>query len=655
MSFIILITNSTAEAQTQLGNDIDGAYALDRAGTDISMPDASTIAIGEPYFGGVGKGRVRIFTWNGTAWVQKGSFIYGEEVDDESGKAISMPDANTIAIGAYLNDGIYGVYDSYIGHVRVYEYIGTSWVQKGADIDGENEYDRSGHSVSMPDANTVAIGAIWNDNVGSEAGHARVYSWNGSAWVQKGTDIDGEAEYDYAGFSVSMPDSNTVAVSAVQNDGGGTHSGHVRIYNWNGSAWIQKGADIDGETTADNSGVSVSMPDSNTIAIGADENDATANNAGHVRIYSWNGSAWVQKGADIDGEAADDYSGISVSMPDSNTVAIGARSNDGGATDAGHVRIYTWNGSAWTQYGNDINGEAAYDYSGSAVSMPDNNTVAIGAPYNDGTANMAGHVRVFTFCTNTTYTDTLAACDSLIWIDGITYYADNNTATWTITNVAGCDSVVTLNLTVNYTYDSIDTYVGCDSLTWIDGITYYADNTTATHILNNPTGCDTLVHLDLTIVNIDTSITQASNVLTVNQSGASYQWLDCTNSYAIIVGETNQSYTATSGGSYAIEITQNGCVDTSVCYTVVFTILENDFGKDFILYPNPTKRDFSIDLGACYSKTDVSISDLSGKTIQSYTFKNNQRLDLSVEEAAGIYILIIRSGDKEAIVRLVKK
>lgn len=147
------------------------------------------------------------------------------------------------------------------------------------------------------------------------------------AQTQIGGDMNGEAVEDYSGHSVSMPDAYTVAIGAYGNDENGISSGHVRIYSWNGGSWIQKGGDIDGETTLDASGWSVSMPDANTVAIGAKMNDGNGGvgfDVGHVRIYSWNGTTWIQKGGDIDGEAAGDYSGYSVSMPDANTVAWGS-------------------------------------------------------------------------------------------------------------------------------------------------------------------------------------------------------------------------------------------------------------------------------------------------------------------------------------------
>ena len=100
-----------------------------------------------------------------------------------------------------------------------------------------------------------------------------------------------------------------------------------------------KGADIAGEAANDESGSQVAISsDGLRVAIGANGNDANGSNSGHVRIYDYNGSAWVQVGADIDGEAAGDYCGSSVSFSsDGSILAIGASSNDGGGTNSGHV------------------------------------------------------------------------------------------------------------------------------------------------------------------------------------------------------------------------------------------------------------------------------------------------------------------------------
>lgn len=398
-TLIAIFFSGFVSAQGQLwcqkGLDIDGDSAGDKSGTTVSMPDANTVAIGAPLNSGQGGvvGNVRIFSWSGSVWIQKGSEIEGEAVNDISGWALSMPDSNTIAIGAPYNDGS-GI--QIIGQVRVYTWTGIYWEQKGADIDGEAFGDMSGWSVSMPDSNTVAIGSYENSGNGSESGHVRIYKWNGSAWQQKGSDIDGEHGADYSGWSVSMPDSNTVAIGATKNSDSCTYAGQVRIFSWTGNAWVQKGGNIRGKHTYDGAGQSVSMPDCNTVAIGAPQINNGGGSKGLVQIFIWNGIKWIQKGYDINGESNYNYSGYSVSMPDSNTVAIGANWNSGSGNHAGHVRVYVWNNNGWIQSGNDIDGESSEDESGYYVNMPNANTVAVGAPLNDGNGIDAGHIRVYT-------------------------------------------------------------------------------------------------------------------------------------------------------------------------------------------------------------------------------------------------------------------
>ena len=272
--------------------------------------------------------------------------------------------------------------------------------QLGADIDGEAAGDAFGSAVELSsDGSRVAIGAYLNDGNGTNAGQVRIYDYNGSSWTQVGVDIDGEAAGDASGWSVAMSsDGSRVAIGARQNDGNGSNAGHVRIYDYNGSSWTQVGLDIDGEAAFDSFGGSVALSsDGSRVAIGAYSNDGNGSNAGHVRIYDYNGSSWTQVGVDIDGEAAGDYFGSAVALSSNGSrVAIGARFNDGNGTDAGHVRIYDYNGSSWTQVGVDIDGEAAEDIFGFSVALSrDGSRVANGAVWNDGNGSNAGHVRIF--------------------------------------------------------------------------------------------------------------------------------------------------------------------------------------------------------------------------------------------------------------------
>ena len=328
---------------------------------------------------------------------QIGIDIDGEAAWVQSGNSVSLStDGSRMAIGASKNNENGGN----TGHVRIYEFDGASWSQLGADIDGESSGDRSGSTVSLSaNGSRVAIGAPENDDNGGSSGHVRIYEYDGSLWSQLGTDIDGEAEFDQSGRSVSLnSDGSIVAIGANGNDENGNFSGHVRVYNYDGTSWSQLGTDIDGEATGDISGWSVSLNDNGTIiAIGAPDNDDNGNYSGHVRVYEYNGASWSQIGGDIDGEGQSDNSGISVSLNANGTIiAIGAHLNNGNGTDSGHVRIYEFNGMDWSQIGNDIDGEAEDDLSGSAVSLSaDGSRIAIGAEFNIGNGTNSGHVRVY--------------------------------------------------------------------------------------------------------------------------------------------------------------------------------------------------------------------------------------------------------------------
>jgi len=349
---------------------------------------------------------------------QLGSDINGDSSGDYSGYSVSMSsDGTIVAIGSNLNDGN----GSSSGHVRVYQYSSGSWTQLGGDINGEAANDYSGNSVSLSsDGTIVAIGATGNDGNGSNSGHVRVYEYSGSSWSQLGADINGDSSGDYSGYSVSLSSDGTiVAIGAPDNDGNGIYSGHVRVYEYSGSSWSQLGADINGEAASDQSGRSVSLSSDGTIvAIGATDNDGNGSDSGHVRVYEYSGSSWSQLGADIDGDSSGDYSGRSVSLSSDGTiVAVGAPYNDGNGSNSGHVRVYQYSDSSWTQLVLDIDGEAANDYSGHSVSLSsDGTTVAVGAYRNDGNGSDSGHVRVYDIETPTISSVSLAADNSTITV-----------------------------------------------------------------------------------------------------------------------------------------------------------------------------------------------------------------------------------------------
>ena len=394
---VFLIPFFTFGQWIQIGSDIDGEAVNDQSGTSVDLnADGNIIAIGSPFNddNGEGSGQVCIFENQAGSWEQIGADIDGSAQDDSSGFSVSISDDGTVvAIGA--PDKTANGFES--GQVRVFENQSGNWVQIGDEIIGEAFSDHSGFSVSLSgDGTTVAIGAPDNEGtIGGNFGHVRVYANQAGNWTQIGGDIDGEAAEDNSGYSVALNEDGTVvAIGAPFNDDTDSDAGHVRVYANQAGNWEQIGGDIDGEAANDRFGNAVKLSDDGSIvAIAGYDN----NSIGHVRVFENQSGTWVQIGDDIDGETNNERFGFSMDLnATGDIVAIGAPLSDGGGLETGRVKIYQNQSGNWTQIGESMDGEALMDRSGFSVSLSaDGSTVGIGAYLNDGGGSNSGHVRVY--------------------------------------------------------------------------------------------------------------------------------------------------------------------------------------------------------------------------------------------------------------------
>jgi hypothetical protein len=198
-----------------------------------------------------------------------------------------------------------------------------------------------------------------------------------------------------------------------------------------------------------------------------------------------------------------------------------------------------------------------------------------------------------------------------------------------------------------------DYQTSCDSLTWMDGVTYYKSTNSAYFTLPSAAGCDSVICLNLTVPDIDTTLTvSTTGIFSSNQGVASYQWLDCNNGYAVLVGDTLQSLTPTLNGSYAVEINLNGCIDTSDCMQINNVSIEEIDGATIKLYPNPNKGSFTLDLGN--TKADeIRILNSLGQEILVLQNANSQYFNLDLKP--GVYFVQIRTQKGINTVKFVVK
>ena len=216
----------------------------------------------------------------------------------------------------------------------------------------------------------------------------------------------------------------------------------------------------------------------------------------------------------------------------------------------------------------------------------------INAVNNNGSAgtndywNNAKLVVAERICSQPTYSNvSQSACSYYSWLGN--YFTASGNYSVVTTNHFNCDSIIALSLTIlKPSFDTILQAV-CknDSFTFFNS-TYHTSGTYMHHLTNH-IGCDSLVVLKLMVNPVNKGISVNGNTLNAALN-TTYQWIDCQNNNQAIAGANQQSFTPTITGSYAAALINNGCADTSFCYTITITGVEAiDKLNAMVVYPNP--------------------------------------------------------------------
>lgn len=163
-------------------------------------------------------------------------------------------------------------------------------------------------------------------------------------------------------------------------------------------------------------------------------------------------------------------------------------------------------------------------------------------------------------------------------------------------------------------------------------------------------GCDSNIITTLTVTHVNIAVTVNQAILTSLAAGAGYQWVDCNNAFNPIANAVGQSFLATVSGSYAVIVSQNGCSDTSVCYPVIVTGLEESDGSFLRVFPNPARDCITIDYQYYMAEFPARLCIIDAKGAPVYEcslFSDKDQIVLSTRDLAdGIYMLLITRNNR---------
>jgi uncharacterized repeat protein (TIGR01451 family) len=240
---------------------------------------------------------------------------------------------------------------------------------------------------------------------------------------------------------------------------------------------------------------------------------------------------------------------------------------------------------------------------------------------------------------------TECSSSSYTWSANGQTYTQSDQYTEVLTNQAGLDSTVTLDLTISQPTAGSETVSTCDSYTWNTNGQTYNQSGNYTTILTNAAGCDSTVTLDLTLNTVNNLITQLDDItLEADASNAQYQWVNCDQNYQEIPGEINQSFQATNNGNYAAIVNENGCSDTTDCITISNAGLQDITKQTLNVYPNPTAKTFTISSDKVINSVFKMI-DAQGKEVLTGNMNGKeQTIDIS-SLSKGVYSVVFENSE----------
>jgi hypothetical protein len=244
-------------------------------------------------------------------------------------------------------------------------------------------------------------------------------------------------------------------------------------------------------------------------------------------------------------------------------------------------------------------------------------------------------------CTITDTTINISICKGQTYSVGDSIYSQTGSYSDTLQNSGGCDSIVNLQLTVwPISSDSITASI-CAGQTYTVGTFTHNQTGSYSDTLQNRNGCDSIVSLQLTVDSVTVQVSQPAPDTFIVAGNGNITWLNC-DSNRLVEGATSDTFVPKTSGTYAAIVTYGNCADTSECFTAVVNGIQAVSDNQVRIYPNPTGNTLHIILSENVAHT-VSLYDLNGALLSAFRYEgSSEQLDLS-NLSNGVYFIVMNA------------
>lgn len=582
-------------------------------------------------------------------WTPMGNPLVGVNHSTEFGYAAGMTSAGDFCIvGAHASD----VNGYNTGQAIVYHWNPNTsqWETQASTFNGFTGGIRLGESVCFSgDGSMLAYGIPGSDSLGVDKGMVEIRQNLNPQWpvVYR---ILGTMLYEQSGYRISMDETGDNIAIAAQfgridpNPFIINFQGAVRVYHRVGNGYTLRGSTLNGPTHLCDFGETVKLSsDGNTLLVSAPHYKIGNSTVGRVSVYRFVNGDWQLKGLPFDGAQLISSYGLHADIDATGDIlAITSQERlSTGQSVQNRVRIYEWGGTSWTLQATLAPPQGYHEFAKQVSLSRDGNRIAIAAP-EETRYGSTGVIYIYEKDANGNWNqvNSVVKGHSNRYSTGTRLALDSTGQKLLVTAMKSMQKGPLTGEARLYCGDGklgIDTIVACDQVTLL-GTTYTESTDSAYFAYPLSSGCDSVVYYRLEITNIDEGISLINSTFHVSQSNANYQWFDCDTKQPI-PGATNQSFTATADGNYAVALELDGCVDTSDCLTVQNVDLAERGIRHLKIYPNPGNGDYYIDLPESAQTATLEVVSSNGQLIDRRIFNAESTIHFHVNWPSGLYLI----------------
>lgn len=258
-----------------------------------------------------------------------------------------------------------------------------------------------------------------------------------------------------------------------------------------------------------------------------------------------------------------------------------------------------------------------------------------------------GFLSRMTQCAPVNFNYEESACNSYLFNGAV--YTESGSYEALLVSQSGCDSLVTVDLTIHFSQIS-EVALSTTSTIEYNGILYTEPGVFTQNTVTSA-GCDSTIYVGITIFNNGFNVSVEGDDLISDVMGQSYQWVDCNNNNQPIPGATEQGFSPTQSGSYAVIVIGNQGSAQSECVTFVVASLNEQEFVSTAIYPNPCRE--TLFIAGLTGTARFELHDLTGKLLISGSIMTEQ-MDVSTL-SAGTYLLSLFDAHGKRVHKLIKE